>query len=259
MTDNQTPASSGQRTPEQLVQYLTTGMSANHPMEYREMVMAEVIAEAEAAGDAHMLAVIQAVIPDGPTPPRRVGAHEAPTYEMRDGQHRSAWHDSNTLIELRAYVDGRMFTARESMDPYMFEAYGFADSRSDRLEEFIQHFIRVNFGALAVSDEASYRYFRERVWIVQPTDAHDFKRCRASHDDTTGKLWPRCLGGTIVRSWPQLGPIPGAGTVQTRRDAVMGSCPCRCHRNQSTAARMADIFRMPPFHEDLLDENGRPR
>ena len=155
-------------------------------------------------------------------------------------------------------MNNRLFTARESTDPVVLDAYRFADDNNGRLEKFIQYFIQSNFGRVAVADDEAYRYFRDRVWLVQPTDRHDFKRCRASHEDTDGSMWPRCLGGTIVRAWPQLGPIPGAGTVTVRRDSVMGSCPCRCHRDQYVSGRI-NLPGVGQFDEDQLDEKGNPR
>lgn len=253
----QTPASS-EYTPEQLTAMLREGMRREHSDEHREVVMAEVIAAAERGGDAHMLAVIREIFPDGPGQPTEQIDPMSPRYEMRDGRYGPAWHDSNVLIELQVYIDGLLFTARESHDPIMFEAYGFDTAGSNRFEEYIRYFITSNFGRVAVSTGGAYQYFRKRVWIVRPSDVHDFKRCRASHDDRTGKLWPRCLGGTILREWPQPSPIPGAG-VSIRREAVLGACTCRCHRAEREAGRLTQMLRLQPFDEEQLDEKGRPR
>ena len=242
-------------SPDQLVVWLETSQRLGPGTDRdRQIAMARIVRAAERGGEAHMLAVAEWVGKLPPPPPDPT----TPRYEFKDGQYRPSLHDTNVLIELRVHVDGRMFTAREAIDPYMLEHYGFYQG-GDRLEEYLRHFIQMNFGLLAVADDEAYRYFRERVWVVRPTDRHDSKRCFDSNADTEGMLWPRCVSGNILRSWPDSSPIPGAGTA-VRKDSILGSCPCRCHRRPQVPSEVAALLSgVGQFDEDQLDEKGNPR
>jgi len=240
MTD-QTPASSGQRTPEQLTDRLRR---FNPDWPDADAEMEQIVRAAEAGGTDHMKAVVETLFPNGPTPPRPTGGYRPFTPDI--------------TMEIRAYVNNRLFTARQSVDPFMFEMK-FGDP--DQLEHYVKYWIQQSFGQVAVADEESYRYFRDRVWIVRPTDVHDVKRCHDSQKNQAGDLWPRCLGGVILREYPQVSPIPGAGTM-VRKESFLGNCTCRCHSGEKYGQpdrRIGNLAGASDFDENQLDEKGQPR
>ena len=182
-----------------------------------------------------------------PPPPVPANSH----YETKDGQHRPAWHETNVLIEARVWVGGRLFTARDAVDPFHWQMR--FDGYPDAIENYLRWFITRYFGQIAVADEEGYRHFRERLWVVLPTDRHDFRRCHDSEHDFEMTMWPRCLSGHILREWPEPSPIPGAGPTIPKA-AVLGLCPCRCHRS----CPPWPLSGVGMFGEHQLDEKGDP-
>lgn len=235
-------------TPEQLAERMTQiATSTAMTPEMTQSAIGTIIAQAEAGGEEHMAAVADVIarIPDGPPPPN------APRYEAATG--RPAWHETNVLLECQVRIDGRVFTAREALDPMMMELR-FGDDAE--FERFIEYFIKSSFGKVAVADPESYQYLRDRLWIVRPGDEHDMKRCAES--EHPGAPWPRCFQGIVLAK--ELTIVPGERYAQIDRSAVYGQCPCRCHRAQPYGAkRAAALHGLVVFDELMVDEEGDRR
>lgn len=140
---------------------------------------------------------------------------------------RPAWYETNILIECRLRVEGQLLTAREAIDPYAWQQMFGGDN--ERREDFlVNYFLTRNFGR-AIMQQLN---LRERVFIVLPTDEHDFKRCKDSGDEA---LWleggVRCRDGYMIR-FPRQRIMFGNADPLAPPDVpqAMGLCPCRCHR-----------------------------
>lgn len=209
----------------------------------REIAMARIVRAAERGGSAHMEAVADWIgkLPPLPDP-------KAPLYDARTG--RPAFHETNVLLELRIRVNGQLFTARESIDPFMFDRR-FGDD--DEFEKYIACFVRSSCGRMATSPDA-YRYFRSLVWIVRPHDKHDLKRCADGW-----KAKPYCDLGLISKASRIFPSVDGVIEPTTLRDDVLGVCPCRCHRNDGSGASSGSLARMHGlriFDESQLKEQS---
>jgi hypothetical protein len=219
-------------SPEQLVEWLVRSQIQGEPADEREIAMARIVRAAERGGEAHMEAVAGWIGQLPPPPPDSTAVR----YEMRDGRMQAAWHDNSILLELRIRLGGRMFTARETVDPFMY-LHRF-NSDDAQFEDYLRYFIRKCFGEISVADEESYRHFRSLLWVVHPTDQHDLRRCA---DSGYSDLW--CEGGLITRSAYQ------AFGSSAR---PVGTCPCRCHRahgGDGTAEHFRSLG-LPVFDED---------
>lgn len=238
-----------QPTPEQLVDRLRN-LGATDDEQHRNM--AGIIADAEAGGEEHMAAVADFICSLPPAPPDP----STSVYEQRNGTFRPAFHDTNVLLELQAKVGRRTFVAREAIDPSMFDAR-FAAGDGDEFERFIRHFIGRNFGQVAVCDDESYRYFRNLLWVVRPTDAHDLKRCAGGRVRD-----PLCDAGLIIRAPSFTFTVPDVIEPSVLPPDVLGVCPCRCHRNDGSgerAGQLAAMYLIRTFDESQLDEPGEVR
>lgn len=141
---------------------------------------------------------------------------------------KGTWMKYNTnkiVLELAVRLNDRRFVTSEHIDAEMYE-YTF-DSDDALFEQFVEHFVHMAVGRLA-ADPEQYAYFRSQVFIVHPSDEHDFKRCRDSQPVGFPDMWPRCLDGLILSELPGDSPVPGAG-YSVRSDTMLGVCPCRCH------------------------------
>ena len=235
MTDNEQP------TPEQLIERLNN--LGNTDAE-RDRNMEWVVRSAEACGEAHMQAVADWIGKLPPPPPDP----KSPRYEMKDGTYRPAFHETNVLLELRVWVNGKLFTARESIDPFMFE-HRFGNDAE--FEKFIEYFVRSSCGRMATDPEA-YQYFRELVWIVHPNDEHDLKRCA----DGWG-VSPRCDEGLITKAPVIQIHVPDTIPPPAYQSDVLGVCPCRCHQRDGSgvrAQRQAEVYRFRTFDESQLGQ-----
>ncbi|HEU5429537.1 MAG TPA: hypothetical protein VFU74_21840 [Actinocrinis sp.] len=214
--------------------------------------MERIVRAAEAGGIQHMKAVAEALAEIDPPGASPTSGMPAGVYEVRDGQYRPALHESNVMLELRVWVNGRLFTARESIDQFMFKMQ-FSDESA--LEPFIRYFIQSSCGRMAADPDA-YRYFRSLVWIVRPDDEHDLKRC--AEEPATG---PRCDAGLIVKERPPFPSIDGVTEPPIGRSDVLGVCSCRCHRRDGTGVRarhQADAYGFGVFDESQLREEHTP-
>lgn len=188
-----------------------------------------------------------------PGTPAEPGAKLPPTMPHYDTHGRPAFHESNVLLELRVRVNGRLFTAREAIDPFMFE-HRFGEA--DEFEKFIRFFIRNSCGRMATDPDA-YQYFRDLVRVVHPRDRHDFKRCADGMSAS-----PRCDLGIITKAPLVVVSTPDVIEPPTCRADVLGICPCRCHKYDGSGAHsgaLARTYLLPQFDEDQLDEDGNPR
>jgi hypothetical protein len=250
-------------TPEQLAARMAAVASnENAPADYVEREVADIVRQAEAGGSAHMAAVAEVVarIPNGPPPPN------APVYEASTG--RPAWNENNILMSLEVRIDGRVYTARESLDPMMM-AIRFGGPDTERFESFVEFFIKRSFGAVALADDESYRFLRDRLWIVRPGDEHDLKRCHDSHQPEHN-LKPACTMG-IITTKPfkivpgEYDPVSGATSApyaQVDKTAILGVCSCRCHRKDfygNGSKRFAALNGLAVFDELMVDEEGNLR
>lgn len=208
--------------------------------------MKQIIKDAEDGGEKHMEAVLDALAKDD----KSSTAGPPSVYDVATG--RPAFHESNVLLELRVHVNGRLFTARESVDPMMFEP----QLGKAGFETFIRFFIQASCGRLAIDPEA-YAYFRSLVTVVHPEDQHDLKRCADGPAAT-----PYCDKGLISKASRIFPAVDAAIEPTVTREDVLGTCPCRCHRRNGAAdhlRRLAQAYKLPTFDEDMLDENGFPR
>jgi len=235
-------ASVGWPTPDELVERLRRLGAGGAEI---QQAMASAVRDAETGGPEHMEAVAGFIASLPPAPPDP----KASRYDAQTG--RPTFHESNILIELRVRVNGRLFTCREAVDPFMFETRFAA---GEEFEKYIEYFVRASCGRMATDPDA-YRYFRALVRVIHPRDPHDFKRCADGW-----KATPRCDLGIITRAPIVTAWVPDAavGPLDDRDDAL-GVCPCRCHRFDGSGARSGPLARMyglPQFDEDRLDENG---
>lgn len=214
-----------------------------------EQDVADLIRDAEAGGAEHMAAVAGQVV-NWPA-----GGGLPSVYDTATG--RPALHESNVLIECRIRVEGRLFTAREAVDPYLFEMQFGAD-RPGEFDRYIDYFLRHHFGSMAVEPTLG-PLIRSKVWIVKPGDRHDFQRC-AESEHARPAMWqdpgviepplaakgpgpvPYCTEGVIVQPPGQrkvggeLRYFPGY--------TPLGTCPCRCHQRDGSAYRAEQLVRM---------------
>lgn len=233
-------------TPENLVERLQNLGATDAE---RDRNMASIIADAEAGGDEHMAAVADWIAALPPAPPDP----SAPRYEMRGGQFRPAFHDTNVLLELCVRVNGKLFTCREAIDPFMFEAR-FGDDAE--FEKFIEYFVRSSCGRMT-TDPESYRYFRSLVRVIRPGDQHDLARCADGW-----KANPYCDSGLIAMVRGLSSVTDSDVGMWMHRNNALGICSCRCHRADGSGTRAESLARMyglPVFDEEMLDENGVPR
>lgn len=231
-----------QPTPEDLVARLQNLPDSSDAM---KVVIEQVVRDAEAGGKDHMLAVAKHM---ASLPPDRPGL-AAPAYDRATG--RPAFHETNILISCQIRVEGLLFTAREALDPMLYELqFG----GTDKFEDYIRFFLGHHFGRM-VHDPAGYSLLRSKTQVVRPEDKHDFKRCIDS--ETGRKLDIRCVVGEIVSGLISTFTEPYPHTLAQK---MLGLCPCRCH----TAPGLPPNYRRahltePLFDEGMLDENGRPR
>lgn len=149
-----------------------------------------------------------------------------------DGTHRYRYDGHNVTLRFDLTVEDRRFTARETVDAAMWE-YRFNANR-DEFESYIRSWIRMNFGLLSDGAEA-YQWFRDRLFVVLPEDAHDRPTCRRT-SETDDAPWPRCVNGALLTEPPMRDPEPPERPVfggmfgpSVRIDTVKGACTCRCH------------------------------
>jgi hypothetical protein len=213
-------------TPEELVDRLEA--SKTRSPKRQERIMAQVVKDAEALDEEHRQAVVDWVFSQ-PQPPNPGPQPNDLLYPAGGGRPRYRADDLNTTIELRLTIDGKKYLCREMVDPMLWEMQ-LSDSE-DRFTRYLEHFLHRSLGGL-VTDSRVRGYFLSRVWVIRPGDPHDLQRCAHSCDPGHPDLWPRCLDGVILSELPGTSPIPGVGSG-IRRDAVLGYCPCRCHRRDN--------------------------
>lgn len=215
-----------QPTPEQLHERMRTFDSTAPDADAR---MRAIIVDAEAGGDAHMLAVVDALPKETtPPPPRPDDIVYDP--KTRQSQYRS--DDLNVSLSLDINIDGNRFIAREVVDPMAWE-YRFKGDK-DAFESYLRFFIAHWFGAIS-RDPAGYEFLRSRLFIVRPEDAHDHRVCRRTNEEDNAP-WPRCVDGAVLTEPPLESPHPLRGSMMgtmfgavVRPNTIKGACGCRCH------------------------------
>lgn len=219
-----------QPTPEQLAQRMR---DFDPNVSDADEVMRRIIVDAEAGGEAHMLAVVGALPPPTPAPP-------APTDILHDLKtRRASYRDPslNVTMSLIVNTDGFRYEARETVDAFMWEMQ--FRSSPEHFESYIAHWLRVHLGSM-VQDPVAFGHFRAKLFIVTPEDIHDRRVCRRTSEEDGQQMvhWPRCIDGAILTEPPIKEPElsgtdrPLFGSMfgpHVRPQAVKGACTCRCH------------------------------
>lgn len=214
-----------------------------------EQDITDLIRDAEAGGHAHMTAVAEQVV----NWPASGGMPSV--YDTATGK--PAFHETNVLIECRIKVEGQLATYREAMDPYLW-AERFSDPAE--FDRYLTYSLSRAFGAM-MQDPRLGPLIRSKVWVVKPTDVHDFQRC-AESGKANPAVWqdpgiiepvwapknpagpvPYCTEGVIIQP-PGRRNLGGGVRRWSDKYEPLGTCPCRCHQHDGSCYRAEQLIRM---------------
>lgn len=140
---------------------------------------------------------------------------------------------------LEVWIDDQLTTFREVCWETDWERI-----KASGRENYLEYWIKMCVGLLATKDAEQMARLRKKLLVAEPSDSHDFPRCKRSEDNP--RLPVRCIGGMICRV------VVGEDVEQVYLDDELDCCPCRCHQLHREAFAFLRTKELVYFSESTL-------